>query len=148
MGFQYRLESLLRLQRGLEQQQENRLLAIAAEIARLRTRLQEWEQARLHRKAAVCVDGEAGMSGAVLHLAMEWDRTAAEYQKAVSKQLAAAECARLQQLQLYRAARQKREVLESLREHEQSEYLVDQLHQIQLNLDETFLAHKFYRESS
>jgi len=147
MAFQYRLESLLRLQRGLEHQEENRLLARVAAITALRTRLREWEQARLNRKAAICAGGEVSVSAAVLHLAMEWDRAAAEQQSALSKQLAAAERARLQQLQVYREARQKREVLESLREQQQSEYLVDELRQIQQNLDEAFLIHKFHTEN-
>jgi flagellar export protein FliJ len=144
MAFRYKLEALLRLQRSIEHQEENRLLACVARIVSLKDDLQVWNEARLHRRRNALGDLEKGSPGIFLRFAEEWDQAARARVKEILQQLKVAEEARLQQLKIYRAARQKREVLESLRERQQSAYTVEQLRRIQQGLDETHLIRSFY----
>jgi flagellar export protein FliJ len=147
MPFRYRLEILLRLQRSLEHQEENRLLACVARIASLKTDLQSWEEARLRRQASVWTDLQQGAPGTLLQFAGLWDQAVRAREKEVREQLRLAEQAREQQLKVYRATRQKRETLESLKEREKSAYTFEQLRRIQQDLDETHLTRSFYRDN-
>jgi flagellar export protein FliJ len=143
MPFKYRLEVLLRLQRSLERQEENRLLACVARVAILNAELQSWEQARFTRKQRTVEELQSGATGAMLQLAADWDAAARRKQGEVRKQLAAAEQARLQQMQIYRKARQKREVLDGLRERQETAYDQEELRQLQRTMDEMFLNRNF-----
>jgi flagellar export protein FliJ len=147
MAFRYRLETLLRLQRSLEHQEENRLLACVARIASLKADLHAWEEARLRRRASIWTDLQQGASGTLLQFAGLWDQAVRAREKELREQLSLAEQAREQQLKVYRVARQKRETLESLKEREESVYTSEQLRRIQQDLDETHLARSFYRNN-
>lgn len=148
MPFKYRLEVLLRLQRSLEHQEENRLLACVARVAQLKAQFQFWENARFARKRRLVEELEAGAKGIFLQLAAEWDAGARRRQVEIRKQMEAAEELRLQQMQVYRKARQKREVLDDLRERQQTVYHQEELRQLQRTLDETFLIQTFHKKNS
>lgn len=143
MAFEYRLESLLRLQRSIEHQEENRLLACAARVTGLKADLQAWEKLRLSRREQANSHLEQGTTAVFLQFAAEWDRAARALQKEIGRQLRAAEADRQKQMHGYRAARQKREVLESLKQRLQDTYTVEQLRRIQQSLDETYLIRNF-----
>lgn len=143
MSFTYRLEVLLRLQRSLEHQEENRLLACVARIARLNTELQSWEAARFARKRRIMEELQAGATGAVLQTAADWDLAARRKQADIRKQMEAAEQMRLQQMLVYREARQKREVLDGLRERQQMAYNLEEVRRSQQTLDEMYLVRTF-----
>lgn len=148
MPFTYRLEALLGLQRSLEHQEENRLLACVARVAQLKAQLKFWEQARFARKQHAMEELQEGTRGIVLQLAAEWDAGARRVQAEIRKQVEAAEQLRLQQLQVYRKARQKREVLADLRERQETSYDQEQLRQLQRVLDESFLIQTFHKKNS
>ncbi len=148
MPFAYRLEVLLRLQRSLERQEENRLLACVARLAQLKSQLQIWEQARFERKRRTVEELQTGAKGIVLQLAAEWDVAARRKQTEIRKQVEAAEQLRLQQMQIYRKARQKREVLDDLRDRQKTVHDQEELRQMQRTLDETFLIQTFHKKNS
>jgi len=143
MPFAYRLEVLLRLQRSLEHQEENRLLACAARVVRLKAALQSWEAARLALKRRIMEDLERGASGIALQIAADWDLAAHRKQTEIRKKIVAAEQLRLEQLRVYREARQRREVLDSLRERQQTEYNQEEIRRLQQMLDEMYLVRTF-----
>ena len=143
MAFAYRLEVLLRLQRSLEQQEENRLLACAVRVARLKAELRSWEAARFARKRRIIEELEAGATGVVLQIAGEWDLAACRKQAEIRKQMETAEQLRLQQMGVYRKARQKREVLDGLKERQQTAYNQEELRKMQQTLDEMYLVRTF-----
>lgn len=148
MPFEYRLEALLRLQRSLEHQEENRLLACVARVAQLKAQFHFWEQARFARKQRAIEDLQEGTRGIVLQLAAEWDAGARRRQAEIRKQIEAAEQLRLQQLQVYWKARQKREVLDDLRQRQRTVHDQEELRQLQRTLDETFLIQTFHKTNS
>ena len=147
MPFAYRLEVLLRLQRSLEHQEENRLLACVARVARLNTELQTWEAARFARKWRIMEELQAGATGAVLQTAADWDLAARRKQADIRKQVEAAEQMRLQQMLVYREARQRREVLDGLRERQQTAYNLEEVRKLQRTLDEMYLVRTFLWKS-
>lgn len=146
MAFRYRLEILLRLQRSVEHQEENRLLACAARIAGLKNELRDWEDARLARRNRVWADLEKGAPGTFLQFAMLWDRAVSLHEKDIQEKLQAAEKTREDQLNVYRAARRKGEVLESLRQREETTHNFELLRRIQRELDDAHLTQTAYRE--
>jgi flagellar export protein FliJ len=143
MAFHYRLETLFRLRRSLEHQEENRLLVWAARIAGLKTDLEAWQNARQERHASLQADLEKGAPGTFVQIANLWEQGARAREKEIREQLRLAEVAQEQQLKVYRTARQKRETLESLKEDEENIYASEQLRRIQRDLDEAHLQRLF-----
>ena len=137
--FRYPLQPLLRLRESLERQEENRLFAIAADVARLRTQLEQLDEAGLQGRRTDLHDWEAGSAGALLWFAAMRTTATAEMRKNIEAELAAAEQRRLLQLAAFQAARQKREILEGLRERQQSAYDLASAHREQQALDDVFL---------
>ena len=147
MAFHYKLETLLRLQRSLEHQEENRLLACVASITSLKNDICSWENARKCRRESIWRDLEQGAPGAVLQVSKLWEEAAHSEEKRLRQRLQLAEQAREKQLRMYRAARQKRETLESLKENGENAYVVDVLRRMQQDLDEAYLLRSFYRHN-
>ncbi|HUN60812.1 MAG TPA: hypothetical protein VMU53_02430 [Candidatus Sulfotelmatobacter sp.] len=146
MSFRFRLQTLLRLQRSLEHQEENRLHACVARIAGLQTDLRAWEEARLQRRSKVWTDLQEGQPVAVLQCSSLWEARAHLHENELRHQLDLAEQARQEQLKLYRAARQKREILESLKERQETAYTSEFLRRVQQDLDEAHLMRSIYRK--
>jgi flagellar export protein FliJ len=147
MAFRYPLQSVLRLRQSLEQQEEQRLFAIAATVARLRTQIEQLEQSRLDERRTASQEMLDGTSGAIVQFAAVCDSAFSEAQKRLREQLAEAERSRLEQLNTYRVARQKREILESLRERQEADHDRDEAHREQEQADDHFLV-KFGMGSS
>jgi len=144
MAFQYRLEAVLRLQRSIEKQEENRLLALAAQAAALRNEIEQWEQERRHRKRKTLEDLKSGSTGATLGLTAEWDVSVQRKQKEIGLRLLKAEEARKAQVAKLRQERQKREVLEGLKERLETAYDQEELRRVQQIMDDMYLTRAFY----
>jgi flagellar biosynthesis chaperone FliJ len=147
MAFHYRLESLLRLQRSIEKQQENLLMACAARVNALKNEMADWEEGRRQKKRQATEELMEGSTGAALGLAAEWDFAARRKQKEIGLQLAKAEAARNEQMAKVRAERQKREVLEGLKERLESSFDQEQLRKVQQVMDDMYLTRAFYWKS-
>lgn len=147
MAFRYRLEALLRLQRSVEHQEENRLLACAARVAGLNAELRAWEALRRARINTVWSDSAQGTPGIFLQFAAEWDDAACQREKEIHEKLKVAHAERQKQMQVYREARQKREILEGLKERQESAFTTEQLRRLQQGLDEAHLLQLFYENS-
>lgn len=144
MAFHYRLEALLRLQRSIEKHQENLLMACAARVSALKIEMAGWEEERRQRKRETAEDLKMGSTGAALGLAAEWDIAARRKQNGVELQLVNAEAARNEQMAKVRVERQKREVLEGLKEKLESTYDLEQRRKIQQVMDDMYLTRAFY----
>lgn len=144
MAFQYRLESVLRLQRSIEKQEENRLLACVSKLARLRTELDSWEEARRRRKRQDAEDLKSGSTAAALTLTVGWDAGVTRKQHELAAKLKKAEEERSAQVAKVQQERQKREVLEGLKERLQTVHNQEELRRIQQVMDDMFLTRAFY----
>jgi len=144
MAFQYRLESILRLQRSIEKQEENRLLALAARVAALQNEINDWERERRERKLLAAQELQSGSTGAALSLTAQWDVSAQRRQKEIGQLLVKAEQARQAQVVKVQQERQKREVLEGLKERLETAYDQETLRRIQQVMDDMHLTRAFY----
>lgn len=145
MAFRYPLQSLLRLRESLERQEENRLFAVAAEVARLRAQIEQLREgnASAKRNELATLHAEGGLAVTLQFLALCDAATASACAK-LQSELERAEGQRLAQLAVYQAARQKREILQGLRERQETAYQVDAAHREQQSLDDSFLLrHRF-----
>lgn len=143
MAFRYPLMSLLRLRRSLERQEEQRLFAIAAVVARLRAELETFDLSRLEERRATLLDMTEGLPGAVMQFASLCDTAGLESRRKLLTRLAEAEQQRLEQLSNYQRARQKREVLEGLHDRAEAVHDRELAHREQERSDENFLARRF-----
>ncbi|HEY2545800.1 MAG TPA: hypothetical protein VGI46_07040 [Candidatus Acidoferrum sp.] len=139
MAFRYSLQSLLRLRQSIERQEEQRLFAFAAVVARLRAEIEQFQQEELEARRAELQEMSPASSGASLQYAA-YCRLA--FETASSKlelQLREAEGKRLAQLRVYQTSRQKSEILRGLRERQEAAYELDLARREQQTLDEAFL---------
>jgi flagellar export protein FliJ len=139
MAFHFVFEKMLHLRAGVERQEEQKLAAIAGEIAGIRAEIAACGERRSEVRRVALREVAGGSSGAVLQFAVVCDTAAAELEKKLREQLRAAEKARAQQLEVYRRARQKREVLERLRDRQSAAYERELLRREQEEVDENFL---------
>ncbi len=146
MAFRYPLQSVLRLRQSLERQEEQRLFTIAARVARLRAEIEQLERSRLEARRAASQEMMAGSCGAIMQFAAACDAAAGETQGRLQAQLAEAESLRLDQLRVYKKARQKREIFEGLRERQEASHDREVAHHEQERADDMFLTR--YRTDS
>ena len=147
MAFRYSLQSLLRLRESLERQEENRLFAVAAEVARLRAQIAHLreENANVKRRELDALETGSGVAATLQFIAI-CEEAAAGLCRKLHLGLESAERRRLAQLAVYQAARQKREILEGLRDRQATVYRMGAAHREQQSLDDSFLLR--YRQAS
>jgi flagellar export protein FliJ len=139
MAFRYSLQSLLRLRQSLERQEEQRLFAIAALVARLRAEMDRFERDNLEVRRAGLLELAEASSGAALQFAAICGAAYETARKKLESQLAEAERKRLTQLAVYHAARQKCEILQGLKERQKEAYELEFARHEQQTADEAFL---------
>jgi flagellar export protein FliJ len=144
MAFQFRLESVLRLQRSLEKQEENRLLALVAQVAAFRNEMNAWEEERRRRKRQAAEEMNSGSTAAALSLTEEWDLRVTRKQQELASKLLQAEEARRAQVAKVQQERQKREVLEGLKDRLRTVQNREELRRIQQVLDDMHLTRAFH----
>jgi flagellar export protein FliJ len=143
MAFHYRLESLLRLRRSLERQEELRLHSFAAVVARLRAELRQLDEGRLAQRRSAQQSLTGGGAGSMLQFEVACDAAYFAARESLQKKLEEAEKQRAEQLKIYSEARKKREILAALRGHQQEAYLLDFLRREQQRVDEAFLMRTY-----
>jgi flagellar export protein FliJ len=139
MAFRYPFQAILRLRQSLERQEEQRLFAIAATVARLRVQIEHWEESRKEMRRVASQELIAGSSGAILQFATLRDANAAKAQESLQSELVVAEQQRLLQLGVYQRARQKREIFERLRDRKEETYDLAEARREQEQADDSFL---------
>ena len=140
MQFHFPLDRLLRLRRSLEKHEEQRLYSLASAVNRIRNEIEEVEQARLCTQRLLV---EEGASGASLQYAAHCAAVSAANLDRLCAQLAVAEKARLEQLSAYRIARQRREILEGLREREEKRHELELARKQREQIDEDFAMRRY-----
>jgi flagellar export protein FliJ len=140
MAFRYSLESLLRLRQSLERQEEQRLFAIAATVARLRAEIEQFRLDNFEARREALREMARSSSGAALQYAAFCGAAFDKARKKLERQLEEAERKRLVQLRVYQASRQKSEILLGLRERQEAVYELELARHEQQAADEAFLV--------
>src|SRR5579859_4822307 len=136
MAFRFSLQSVLRLRRSLENQEEQRLMAIAAESARVRSEIQKLEEAAQLQSELQFEEMQPGAAiGVMLQFQAECQERRIKLKGEWTKKLAELERKRQEQAGAYRNARQKREILEGLRDHKREEWKMEIAQREQQRMD-------------
>jgi len=143
MPFRYRLQSVLRLRRSLEHQEEQRLFALAAVVNRLRADLETRQHLDLAARRAALAEMGTLSSGAQLQFRAWCDAASLRVIEQLKTQLQEAERKRLEQVKVYQEARQEREIFEGLRERQEEIYRSEWARREQQAADESFLIRTF-----
>jgi len=144
MAFRFALDPVLRLRRSLEHQQQQllheanqQLNALLQKIESLNLQLTRLSQLEASALVATTTAAElqfVGLGRSVL----------LEQRSQVEKQLSNAQEVRNARLAAFRQARQQREVIETLREGQLKEWLVNESHQMQRQLDDALLLRRAF----
>lgn len=143
MAFRYAFQPLLRLRESLERQEEQRLFASAAIVTRLRAEIEQFREASREAHQAVLIEMAGGTPGASLQFIAHCDAAFKATSRKLELQLNEAERKRLQQLHIYQAVRQKREILQELRHRQEAAYQLEFARHEQQVADESFLIRLF-----
>ena len=147
MAFRFTLRSVLRLRHGSENQEERKLLAIVSAAARVRSEIERLAQVSVQQNRR---QNDELASGVMIGAMLQFDAVCEERRRSLqaewSKKLAALEKKRSEQAAEYRKARQKREILEGLRDHQKAEYDREFMKREQERADEAFLIRKVTAE--
>ena len=138
MAFHFPLESVLRLRRSQQRQQELVLQRKSREVIRLRL---EWASARAEM-ARISALSPNGRSAAELQFDRERLATLDLRSTQIAEALHAAVVARDQATSEFRQAWQLRETLETLRNRAREAYAIDESRRAQRALDDWFLARR------
>lgn len=139
MPFQFSLQPVLTLRASYERIERLRLLQTAAAIVRAQNEIaaavRESEQARQSLREQLA----SGSSGVEIQFEAAREGARANYRRALIARLAGLRRKYEAQQAIYRRAKQKREILENLRDQQFQEYRLEQARREQRTLDELFL---------
>lgn len=139
MAFRFSLEPVLRLRAGYERLEKLRLLALAGVLARIRDEIavvaREEAVLRQTRRESL----SRGTTAAEIQLGTFADMARAKRNRELAERAVAIQRQHAKQMRVYQLARQKREILENLRERRRQEYERELARKQQQELDETYL---------
>jgi flagellar export protein FliJ len=139
MAFHFPLETLLRLQVSYERKERRILEELARKVAATRQRIEEIEQERRTAARHMSEHLLHGLTASEMHFASACDSVLEEQHRRWASQLVELEKEYRQQQAVYLEARQKREILEGLRERQAAEYRRERERREQQAMDDLFL---------
>lgn len=147
MSFRFPLQSLLRLRKSLEKQEEMKLQALNGHLARVRQDVATVEQQERNERYDLDGRMQSGVSGAEILLALAHRRFRQQQrQKLLREQRRFEEEHSIRQL-AYRKVRQKREILSNFRERRLTAFTFEQDRRWQDSLDELLLLRRRFRRT-
>lgn len=142
MAFQFSLQPVLRLRASYERIERLRLLQVVAAIVQLQNEIaaaaRESENARQNQRERLA----AGSTGMEIQFEMACEAARLKYRRLLEARLVLLRRKYEAQIEAYRTARQKCEILEGLRERKLQEYQREQARREQRALDELFLLRR------
>jgi flagellar protein FliJ len=144
MAFRFPLEAVFHFRRSVEHQQELRLRYANQQVARVLHGIGQVDarlrQMRLHQSQELGV----GTTAAELRFAISCEDAILEQRRSLQRELLRLQKLRNEQQRVFQQARREREIFESLREHQRSQYEREAGRREQRQLDDFFLLRKSY----
>ncbi len=140
MPFRFQLDAVLRFREGVERTEEAALHRIVQEIADVERQLQEIDLRQVHLREQREHDLVQKLPALHLMEIVEQEEMLNKTVDELRLRLQQLHTQRIEQLAVYQAAHQDRQVLSELREQQQRAYALDQNRQEQKMLDDIFLA--------
>ena len=142
MAFRYTLEPVLKLRASFERLERNRLLLISAALMRVRDALEMLSKDMLRAHDALLIKLAAGVPVAELELDRLLQTAMRDRHRALKRREEELLAKRQAQQVAYLAAKERREILDRLRERRFAQYSAEQLRREQQRLDELFLLRR------
>ncbi len=142
MPFRFPLQAVLHFRQSVEHQQELLLIAINQHVARVRQVIEQVDQQIESARLQQSRDLGTGITSAELCFEILCETAIYQRSCALQSDLARLEKLRDQQQKVYQLARQRREVLESLRDGQLRQYEREASRQEQQGLDDLFLLRR------
>jgi flagellar FliJ protein len=146
MGFKFTLAAVLKYREELEKREERTLELRRETLTRLETQLKEVQEQRrrlLEQRDSLL---QKGMLGDDLAYATEQEQQMKILEADLRKRISAAVLDYENQMQVFLVARQKREILDELKNTKKESYLAEQERREQQATDEIFIA-RFNRDT-
>jgi flagellar export protein FliJ len=140
MPFRFQLDAVLRFREGVERTEEAALHRIVQEIADVERQLQEIDLRQVHLREQREHDLVQKLPALHLMEIVEQEEMLNKTVDELRLRLQQLHTQRIEQLAVYQAAHQDRQVLSELREQQQRAYALNQNRQEQKMLDDIFLA--------
>lgn len=145
MAFRFPLAVVLKYRAELEQREERALGKCRETVNVLRLRLQEARAGREHLRIQQEEWLKSGVLGSDIHYVETQLNWLEALEAQLERELAVAVAEFDEQMKLYLAARQKREILEELRKNQLKQYTMESERKEQARIDELFNT-RFQRE--
>lgn len=142
MPFQFPLETLLRYRRNTEQHEWLKLQTIAQQLAAVRDQVRVIEQTQQEIRLRYAGHLLQGLRGAEIQFNGECEAVFRQRLADVRQRAVEVEADYKKQMEVFRGERQKREVLEKLREGEYERYRQERQRREQKQADELFLMRR------
>jgi flagellar export protein FliJ len=139
MAFHFPLETLLRLRHSLERKERMALEDLARRIAAVRLAIAEIELERRAARALQSGGLTSGLTASEMHFAQACEENRETRQRRLTDQLVELEKQYRRQQAVFIEARQKREILENLRDRQETEYRREWDRREQQGVDDLFL---------
>ena len=140
MAFRFSLAAVLNLRKSVERQEYLNLEKIHQEIVKVQNQLSEAEQRKAELQQSRDAQLIESMPSVLLQSLYEQVFAVERHIDSLKTLLSELAIKKDQQIKTYTQARQKREVLESLRERQQATYLLQENKRQQALMDDLFLA--------
>ena len=142
MAFRFPLQTVFHFRQSIEHQQEMLLRAANQRVARVRHLMEQLEHSQRQAEQLSSAELTSGTTAAEMHLFVRKMSALRGERALLERELARTENLRDQQQQAFHHARQQREAIQSLREHQFREYTRREGRRAQRRLDDLFLLHK------
>ncbi len=147
MAFRSRLETLLKLRRSEERQQELLLLEANRIVSSLEEAIQCIEKRERSIRDQQLEELKDHLYGSQIHLDEASLVALRGHWRDLNTKLSAAVASRETRTRNFRLARRKREMVETLVSHQREEYLRQEVRNEQRNIDEVFLLRARFQSS-
>jgi flagellar export protein FliJ len=145
MPFRFALQSVLHFRRSIEHQQELKLRTANQYVARTQHFIEQIEARQNQLHAARNQGLSAGLTAAELRFQLQCESQLLKHRRELEAQLIRLQQLRDQQREIFRLARQARETLEGVRNHQLQLFNQEAARREQKNLDDLFLMRLIMR---
>jgi flagellar export protein FliJ len=148
MAFVFSLEALLRFRKSLEHQEELLLQEANFQLTLLQRQVSDINSQleSLHKRLQH--DLRQGLSAVELHLRNECGVTLMEHRTRLEQEAVRKDKLRRERMESFQIARRRREVVETLRQHQWQLYRQNEIRQEQHRLDDQFLSRRSFLRRS
>lgn len=139
MAFHFRLETILRLWQGRERQERQKLEALGARLAALRSEMQRARENGIESRRSNGKRLAEGAAGAELHFIGACEDNRQSFLDWLQEQMNMVESEHQKQMDVYRAVERQRKIFENLRRRQMEIFRQEEDRREQKRLDEVFL---------